>query len=316
MFILRVRNVLCESGESLSSRWRLSALAGLVLVALVLLLLLARPGGRLVPRPAPTQPAPVPGVAPPDYAPLRRQLASYLATREASYALYFKDLNSGAAFGLNDDRPIPAASCVKVPIVLYLNTLVIEGKAAWDTQLVYRRAEHYEGGAGVLHMAAADGDLFSLRVLANLAITISDNVATNLLLSYLGRDNVAEFMRRSGGRTVYPEGENVSTARDMGQYVGAVLAFAEQYPGPGGRLLDDLEHSIYHIGLPGELPPGIRVAHKEGEVEGVTDDVGVVFARRPYILAVLSDGQADPLAGFKEVARLSRMVYDYQEALK
>ncbi|HHW14251.1 MAG TPA: serine hydrolase [Firmicutes bacterium] len=264
-----------------------------------------------VPRPAaPTKPEPLP-----DYGPLRRQLADYLATRTARYSLYFKDLRSGAAFGIDEDRPIPAASSIKVPIVLYLNQLVAEGKASFDTRMAYDRDEHFEGGAGVLQMAAVDGDRFSLRVLANLAITISDNIATQMLLDYLGRDNVAAFMRSIGGRTVYPEGQNISTARDMAAYLEAVLDFAKEYPSLGNRLLDDMAHPIYHVGLPGELPDNVRVAHKEGEVEGVANDVGVVFSKRPFILAVLSDGQGDPLLGFPEIARMTRMVYDYQNAL-
>ncbi|MDI6871068.1 MAG: class A beta-lactamase-related serine hydrolase [Bacillota bacterium] len=280
-----------------------------------------RPAPRPAPRPSrlaparPQPPRPAPAAPSPDYGPLRERLRAYLATRPARYSVYFKDLTSGASFGIDEYRPVHAASTVKVPIVLYLNTLVAEGKASWDTRLTYRAADHYQTGAGILHMVAADGDTYSLRVLANLAITISDNVATRMLLEYLGRENVAAFMRRLGGTTVYPGGENLSTARDMAIYVEAVLDFAKKNPALGERLLDDLAHSIYHVGLPGELPPSVRVAHKEGDVTGVSDDVGVVFAKRPFIFTVLSDGQADPLAGFKEIARLTRIAYDYQNQL-
>ncbi|MBC7339961.1 MAG: serine hydrolase [Firmicutes bacterium] len=32
------------------------------------------------------------------------------------------------------------------------------------------------------------------------------------------------------------------------------------------------------MGLPGQLPPGLQVAHKEGDMTGVGNDVGIVFS--------------------------------------
>lgn len=310
------------------SRW-LPVLAVVVVAGLfgLVALLGRRPAPRPTPsriaRPAPAQPAkpapatPQPPPAPaPDYEPLRQQLSAYLATRAARYGVYFKDLRSGKAIGINENEAFPAASCIKAPLVLYLNQLVANGRESMDTRVVYRKAAHYTGGAGILHMAASEGDSYSLRVLSNLAITISDNVATWMLLDHLGRENFKAFLRSIGGTTVYPGDENRSTARDMATYMQAILDFAQRHPALGERLLDDMSHPIYHVGLPGELPPSVRVAHKEGDLAGVSDDVGIVFAKRPFIFAVLSEGQPDPLAGFPEIARLTRIAYDYQQGLE
>ena len=54
------------------------------------------------------------------------------------------------------------------------------------------------------------------------------------------------------------------------------------------------------------------MAHKEGDVWGVADDAGIVFARRPYILVVLSRGETDVDKGFTRIAEISRIVYDFQ----
>lgn len=285
----------------------LAALAGLVLWNV------ARRPGPEMPR---TQPRARPALPAPDYEPLRRQVAEFVYTRPGvTFGIYFKDLVSGAAFGINADEPIAAASTVKVPIVLYLNTLAARGELDMSERVVYRQATDYTDGAGILQFTARDGDTYSLRALATLAITISDNVATRMLLRRLGRDNVASFMRGLGGATVYPGGENVTTARDMGAYVDGVLLFAREHPVLGSRLLDDMAHSIYHVGLPGRLPPGVMVAHKEGDVAGMAGDVGVVLGRRPYILCVLSRGIGDLDAAFADIAHISRLAYDFQERL-
>jgi beta-lactamase class A len=59
--------------------------------------------------------------------------------------------------------------------------------------------------------------------------------------------------------------------------------------------------------LPARLPRGTRVAHKTGNWDNATHDVGIVYAPSgPYVLAVLSDlpWVANP------IAELSRLVYD------
>ncbi|MGE5573845.1 MAG: serine hydrolase [Bacteroidota bacterium] len=251
----------------------------------------------------------------PDYAPLEARLKAYTASQDASYGIYFRDLASGASFGINEHEPITAASTVKVPVVLYLNHLVASGKADWDDRVVYNSATDYQDGAGILQFSARDGDSYSLRTLANLAITISDNVAYRMLVRHLGKDNIAAFMRDLGGEMVFPEGRNITCAADMAKYVQGVLDFNRDHPGLGARLIDDMAHPIYHVGLPGKLPPELVVAHKEGDVTGVANDVGVVFTSRPYILVVLSKDVTDIDEGFERIADISRMVYDYQQGV-
>ncbi len=253
----------------------------------------------------------------PDYAPLKKQIEEFVAQRPGnSYGIYFQDLGSGKSFGINENNPMTAASTVKMPFSLYLSTLVAEKKISWDTRFTYQQFTDYEGGNGVLRYYAKEGDRYSVRALNTLSLTISDNIAFRMLARSLGRENFVNFMKGLGGKTVYPGGRNLTTARDMGLYVQQILDFARRRPVEGNRLLDDLSHSIYHVGLPGLLPENIMVAHKEGDLdEGVADDAGVVFGSRPYILVVLSSGVKDLDEGFRDIARISKLAYDYQEKL-
>lgn len=250
----------------------------------------------------------------PDFAPLRQTMLDYLATQPAAYKVYFKDLASGQTFGIGENDPMVAASITKVPTVLYLNTLAAQGKVDWQEKVAFQE-EDRQGGAGILQNFVEPGDKFSLRVLANLSITISDNIAHRMLLRRLGKENVAAYMKSLGGQTVYPNGQNVTTAKDMMAYLEGVLTFQRQNSELGRRLLDDLANPIYHVGLPGELPENLTVAHKEGDVTGVSNDVGVVYGSRPFALVVLSTGQEDPEAGFTKIAHLTKLAYDYEETL-
>lgn len=251
-----------------------------------------------------------------DYEPLRQEILNYTETQEGAFAVYFKDLTSGQVMGIDEDALHPGASCIKVPVVLYLYQQVAAGKLHWTDRVAYQKALDYETGAGALQYTAEDGNTFSLRCLATVAITISDNVSHNMLVRYLGYNNVMNFIKSNGGAdTVEPYGSETTTARDLGVFMEAVDQFAKQNPAQGGRLIDDLANTIFHVGLPGKIPPDLIVAHKEGSITGVVNDMGIVFSRRPYILSVMSEGTADEDTGFSNIAEISCLAYDYQQQL-
>jgi beta-lactamase class A len=251
----------------------------------------------------------------PDYEPLRSEIKDYIQSQGGRIGVYFRDVRSGASFGINEKEPITAASSIKAPIVLYLFEQVAAGKLSLEEKMDYQDID-YSAGAGNLQFFAAEGARYSLGVLANLAITISDNIAWKMLLRRLGKDNVASYFRSLGGETVYPEGQNISTARDLGIYMQGILDFTEREPELGELLLAYMSHTIFdEEGIPVGVPDGIKVAHKVGTVNHVAADVGIVFlADRPYILTVMTDGVGQSIDdGFAVVEEISAKVYRYQK---
>jgi beta-lactamase class A len=58
-----------------------------------------------------------------------------------------------------------------------------------------------------------------------------------------------------------------------------------------------------------DFPPGVRVAHKTGELNGIVHDVGVVYAPRGvYVLALLSDRVTDKERAIEIWAGLSSKI--------
>lgn len=246
----------------------------------------------------------------PDYGPLQEELRGYIQTQEGRIGIFFQDIPSGASFGINEREPIGAASSIKAPIVLYLFQQAADGIISLEEKVAYQAETDYQGGAGAIQFFAADGTPYSLALLANLVITLSDNIAWNMLERRLGRDNIANYLWSIGGETVYPEGQNISTARDFGVYLQAILNFRNQHPELGELLLDYMSHTIWdQDGIPNGVPDEVRVAHKVGTVRQIANDIGIVFLEdRPYILSVMTDGLED---GFGAIAAISDMVYRY-----
>lgn len=291
-------------------------------------------GYRMAPRPAPA-PRPLPrqteeawfaagsllqdrgqrkGEEAADFAPLRREIEDYLAAQPATYTVYFQDLKSGQSFGIGAEKPMTAASTVKVLTVLYLYTLAAEEKVDLGEKLSYQPGD-YQDGSGILAFVVRPGDQFSLQTLANLAITVSDNIAHKMLLRRLGRDKVAGFTRKLGLRIAFPNDQNRTTAADLGVALRAVLDLQQKHPEWGSLLLSEMEHTTWNTGLNSQLPAEVRVAHKYGAAEGIANDCGIVLGARPYILVVLSSGLDSVTTGFQRIAHISRLVYDYEQSL-
>jgi len=281
----------------------------LVIAAILLALAVLATQTQRFRRPAPLPPGRGAG---PDWGPLRSSLESYIKSQRGRFSLYLYDFQSDSELGINQDNQMYAASSIKVPVVLYLYTQASKGTLSLDENVLYNPESDYSTGSGVIQYTAASGNPYSLRTLGNLAITISDNAATKMLIRRLGLDNIRSFMAGLGGKILFPNGRYFSTARDLGLYMRATKRFADSNPSLGGAFVSDLCHTITNEGITQELP-GVRVAHKVGAAGTVATDVGIVFMdNRSYVLSVLTEDVGDTeVAGFNAIGRISRIVYDY-----
>ncbi|MGI6128662.1 MAG: serine hydrolase [bacterium] len=246
-----------------------------------------------------------------NFSSLKKKVQEYIEEQPGVFGVYFWDLTTGNHFGINEKEPLPAASSIKVPVALYLYHQVAEKKISLDEQMAYNPDTDWSGGAGTIRWNATPGQKFTLRELAEKLIRESDNVAWKMLYRRLGKDKIAAFMKSLGGKTVFPNGENYSTAEDLALYTRAALDFANRNPDIGWILIDDMVQSIYKDGLPSYLPSDVKVGHKVGALPAVATDVGIVFLPdRPYILSVMTkDVGASEDPGFLAIGEISRLVY-------
>ncbi len=105
-------------------------------------------------------------------------------------------LADGWHVGLREDELFPTASVIKVPLLVALFEESLAGRADLAERVTYRAAEKVPG-SGVLQ-DLDDGLTLTLRDLAMLMITVSDNTATDLLLARVGKERVEAAMGRHG----------------------------------------------------------------------------------------------------------------------
>ncbi|MER5354592.1 serine hydrolase [Kitasatospora sp. NPDC002551] len=172
------------------------------------------------------------------------------------------------------------------------------------------------------------GATVPLGLLAERMITHSSNLATNLCLARAGHEAVDEVWHRAGAtRSASPRGIEDYRARDAGVHnrvtARDLVRLLQSLDGEP-QVLALLERNAFRVDLAAGLPPGTRVAFKNGWFPGVRHCVGLVTPEDcpPYLLAVCYTGPlasgadeaaADPAA--RLLARVSAAVWERRHAI-
>jgi beta-lactamase class A len=234
-----------------------------------------------------------------------------------------KLLEAKSTFSWHGDHDFPAASVIKIPIMMELYRQAAMGVLSLDKQIALQDTDKVAGG--VLSQLHAGLEL-SLEDLCRLMIIASDNTASNLLLDRVKMPAVNELMDHLQMRGSHlgrrfmepptPERDNRMTADD------AVLCLEAIH---GGALLGErsssavatLQSQLFREKIPALLPSDVKVGNKTGELEGVRHDAALIeLPGRTYALAVFTAEGTDDALTDRGIAELSLAIYlDLKEDL-
>lgn len=236
------------------------------------------------------------------------------------------DLSTGRTLLLNADEVLPTASSIKIAILAELYHQAQQDKLKL-TELYTLQSSDLVGGSGIANALTPGVTRLTLRDVAALMISVSDNSATNVIIDRVGMENVNSLLdslnlshirlrRKMMDLKAATEGrENVASPRDM------VLLLEALYRGKvlNKQMTEDFFNllSIHKESyIPRELPEDLRVANKPGELEGVRNDSGIVFTgSRPYVISVMSTYLRHERDGGDAIVRISNAVYEMFDRL-
>ncbi len=228
--------------------------------------------------------------------------------------VYFYDLDTGDSLALNADVRLHAASTMKsIPIRNTFRSIA--------DQSPYQLSLTDDSDSTPY---ARIGQRASVRELTELMITVSSNLAANVLIELVGAERVQHSMRELGADSIavlrgvedieaYEAGlNNTTTARDLGIILTAIAEARAADEASCREMLDILARQMFNDGIPAGLPDGTRVAHKTGLITRINHDTAVVElpSGRRYVLVVLVRGIEDPSESDILVADISRIVYE------
>jgi beta-lactamase class A len=230
------------------------------------------------------------------------------------------DLTSGQTFFLHPDDVFPQASSIKVAVLADLYHQAQDGRLKLNDVYTVQASDMVPDSAIMLGLTPGITRITN-RDLATMMVAVSDNAATNVLIDHVGMDNVNSLMDQLGlphtrlrrkmmDIKAAAEGrENVSTPREMmtlleDLYRGKVLN--KEFTDDFFKMLSTKKESF----IPRELPDDLQIANKPGELEGVRNDSGVIFAgKRPYIICVMTTYLRNERSGEEAISRISGAAY-------
>jgi beta-lactamase class A len=229
--------------------------------------------------------------------------------------------------------PHYAASTMKLALVVAAYRAAEAGALDLDEPVTIHNSFASAAGGATFSLDETDdsdpepwarrGQPVALRWLAYRSIVRSSNLATNLLLDEVGTAAVGEALEAVGAAdSVVSRGiedadareaglQNVVTARDLARTLQALMAGTAAGRSSCDEILCVLAAQQINDAIPAGLPPGTRVAHKSGWVEGISHDAGIVYPTdsAPFVVVVCTTATQDERTGLKLIASGARAAW-------
>lgn len=128
---------------------------------------------------------------------LKTQIEGMIRSVEGEVGVAAKHIETGEEITINGDMYFPMASVFKVPVFVEIMAQIKEGRFTLDDEISIQKTDQHLG-SGYLSDLDAPGIKLSVRNLINLMMMISDNSATDILLTKVGAENVNNRLRSFG----------------------------------------------------------------------------------------------------------------------
>ncbi|HTD38074.1 MAG TPA: serine hydrolase [Candidatus Limnocylindrales bacterium] len=251
---------------------------------------------------------------------LQSQLSAFSMRAPGHVGVAVVDVLSGATTGVNTGAEMPAASTIKIPVMVEVFKQLVAGNFDLNTKLTLRRSDK-DWGSGDLCDAPV-GRSYPVSRLLSLMIDVSDNTATNMLIRLVGRQNINETMSDYGlthtklRDFIRSEGDGIrwalrSSPADMAHLLGVMAKDQLIDEWSSRQMIAILRGQQHNSLLPAPLPAGTTVAHKTGTLHDTLNDVGIVNPQSedPYVIAVMTTDLPTLESGRRFIRGVSKLTY-------
>ncbi len=251
---------------------------------------------------------------------LQSQLDRAAFHAPGTVGIFVEDLATGYTSGVNDRASLPAASTIKIPVMVEVFRQMASGTVALTSKM-HLLARDRDWGSGDL-AGGRIGATKSVEQLLWLMIDDSDNTATNMLIRRVGRQHVNATMTELGLRAtrldddIRSDGNQIryalrSSPRDMVKLLDLMARNHLVDEWSSREMLAILTGQTHNTLLPQPLPRETKIAHKTGSLHDTLNDVGIVYRPdEPYIIAVMTTRLQSLSVGRHFIRKVSKLAYE------
>jgi beta-lactamase class A len=255
-----------------------------------------------------------------EIAPLKAKLQT-LIQQSPGFApgLFLIDLDNYNYLDITGSVAFPAASMIKIPILIAFFQDVDAGKIRLDEKLTMRKDMIAQGSGEMQYLPA--GTQFTALETATQMIIVSDNTATNMLIARLGGIAVLNERFKSWGlatttlKNVLPDlqGTNVASPKELASLMVRVSQGELVSMRSRDRMLSIMQRTVNNSQLPQGLGEGATIAHKTGDIGTLIGDVGLVDMPngKRYAAAVMVKRSFNDDRAYELVQKMSSVIYQH-----
>lgn len=233
---------------------------------------------------------------------LEKIIKNELINFNGKVSIYANDFK-GNIIDINSNEKYNSASCIKVFILVELFRQVHLGIKKLNEKLKYN-SENYVNGSGVIQYLTPGLEL-SVKDMATLMMIISDNIATNIMIDYLGIENINKTIKELGctDTELYCKFESVedkpfsiTTAKDYAHIFELINNYELWDESISTSIIDILKNQKYHEMVGDGIPKVYRetenefinyIVTKSGKYQSVRNDGGIVSTKYGnYVLTI------------------------------
>ena len=219
------------------------------------------------------------------------EIQNYFSNSNSMASFSYEDLYSGFYMSFNENREYFTASTIKSPVVTYIYDLYANNQINLNEYMIYDYAYYLEGSGNIQYQPV--GTSYTLQELMDKSITISDNIAYQMLATRVYNTDIINYWRNLGATTFWSQSMwGVSTTKDNVIYMKQLYNLNRKYPEKTIDLMNYHFNSIANfINLPNK---DIKIAHKSGWNYANVHDMAIIYNKQPYVLAI------NTLKGFED----------------
>lgn len=240
---------------------------------------------------------------------LVQQLDHISAAFPGGAGLWISDPNAAKPlYSRNSDTRVITASLYKLGVLAEAERRVETGELHYSDIIVIQPEDITRDGS-----FEAVGTELTLDQALEAMITVSDNGTAQALWHLLGGQNIDASLAAWGMpdfHVAFDESEdNVATPRAIGQFFTLLAKKQLVSAAASDRMLARLERQQINDRLPAGLPDKVVVAHKTGNLAGLTHDAGIIYTPSgPRIVVAMTwDAFNDEADAF--IANVGALVY-------
>ena len=253
----------------------------------------------------------------------RRGLKNRLLDLASNYSrispsVYVWEYDGGTYVDINANEPFPAASIIKIPVLIEMFRAIEQGKFKIDDTMVLEDYYRAAGSGGLQY--SQGGIAHSMDYLAKIMIENSDNSSTNMIISKLGgMPEVNRAMKSWGLKTTHinnwlpdMKGTNLTTAREMAKMFYNMDSTNLLSNATKRHIAGYLSHVKNNRLLQAGLPKNAILLHKTGDIGFMVGDAGIVKTAngKKYIVVIMVKRPYNNLQGKEFIVKASKLIYN------